>query len=278
VAGDIAQMLEQDPNLTPGEIATRLYGEATKNAVQDVRGGPNRLLFTNVQPLPAPTGVQASPTGPRSVAVSWVRSQPDVHFYDVWRNGGLVASVSGGASSWTDTGVQPTTQYAYAVVARNYYDDWSPASAFAWTWTPGDRALATPLWRYYNGSVGDHYFTVDRNDYGLAMYGYGFESGAARVYASAAGDMVPLYRYYSSGSTDHYYTVTRDDAGAAAFGYAFDRVEGYVYRYQAVGTIPLYRYWNGSIGDHFYTVSWSELGGGGNGWQYEGVEAYVFPY
>jgi hypothetical protein len=279
VTGTLAQMLQQNPNLTPAQLQSRLLGEATLNAVTDVKGGPNRLLFTNVKPPGLPSGQRAVPTGPRSVRVSWVSPpQTDIASFDVYRNGARVATVSGASTGWTDTGVAPTTHYGYGIVATNYYGQNGPSTGWAWTWTPGDRTLAPPLWRYWNSIGSDHFYSITRNDAGYGYYGYTLERPEARIYSYPAGDMVPLYRYFNGSSTDHLYTVDRDDAGWAQYGYSIDQVEGYVYRYHAAGTVPLYRDWNWQRTDHFYPVDRNDAAYAASGWAFERIEAYVFPF
>ncbi|MBW4718490.1 S8 family peptidase [Saccharothrix obliqua] len=47
VAGAAALLLSRDPALTPAQVATAVLNDATKNAVSDPRGAPNRLLAVN---------------------------------------------------------------------------------------------------------------------------------------------------------------------------------------------------------------------------------------
>jgi hypothetical protein len=56
------------------------------------------------------------------ITVNWGASSDNVAVtaYDVYRNGGLVGSVSGSTLSYTDTtGLLPSTLYAYYIVARD---------------------------------------------------------------------------------------------------------------------------------------------------------------
>ena len=66
-----------------------------------------------------PTGVSASATGPTSVVVSWSPSNDNVGVtgYDIYRDGTRVGTVGGGATTFTDPGVQPSTTYGYTVDA-----------------------------------------------------------------------------------------------------------------------------------------------------------------
>ncbi len=66
-----------------------------------------------------PSGVGASANSSSSVTVSWTASTDNVGVtgYDVVRDGVKVKTVSGSTTSWTDTGLSPSTQYSYTVDA-----------------------------------------------------------------------------------------------------------------------------------------------------------------
>ncbi|XXR64136.1 hypothetical protein WMF16_31200 [Sorangium sp. So ce388] len=84
-----------------------------------------------------------------------------------------------------------------------------------------------PLWRYWNPTNKDHYYTVDRNDAGLSYFGYSFEVIEGFVHAQQVPGTVPLYRWWNPTIGDHFYTTGTGDA--SWFGYTFERVEAYVY-------------------------------------------------
>ncbi|HYO60072.1 carbohydrate binding domain-containing protein, partial [Archangium sp.] len=75
-----------------------------------------------------PTGLTASGTTSSSVALQWTASTDNygVAGYDVSRNGTQVASVTG--TSYTDTGLSPSTAYSYTVRARDAAGNVSAAS------------------------------------------------------------------------------------------------------------------------------------------------------
>ncbi len=135
---------------------------------------------------------------------------------------------------------------------------------------------ATPFYRYWNAPLGDHFYTVDRNDKALKPYGYGYEKVEGYVFRGQEPGTTPLYRYWNPAIRDHFYTIDRNDAGLAAYGYAFERAEAHVYRDQEAGTTPLYRYWNPTIGDHFYTVDRNDAGLAAYGYTFERAEAHVY--
>jgi acid phosphatase len=93
-------------------------------------------------PPSIPAGVAASANGPSSVSVSWSASTDAVGVtgYDVFRDGSKVATVAG--TSFTDTGVQPSTTYSYTVDAFDAAHNTSQPSAAATVTTPSAPAGA----------------------------------------------------------------------------------------------------------------------------------------
>jgi subtilisin family serine protease len=134
-------------------------------------------------------------------------------------------------------------------------------------------AGTVPLYRYWDPTRTDHFYSSNFGEIGWGLYGWEFNWIEANLYPTQQPGTVPLYRYWNPTISDHFYTVTYGSYG----GYTFASVEGYVYTYQVAGTVPLYRYWNPYVGDHFYTTQWDELGYGAYGWTFENVECYVSP-
>jgi hypothetical protein len=169
------------------------------------------------------------------------------------------------------------------------WDDYGRASGGGWVFEKVEAYVlppqanrcfyaTTPLWQYWNTTTKDHFYTVSRNDGGLAGYGYKLERCVARVYTEYAPGMVGLNRYWNPVILNHFYTVDRNDAGMAYYGFSFENQEGLVYPYSiTTAGIPLYRYYNAGYGDRFYTTDFNELGWGNYGWTYERIEAYVAP-
>ncbi len=138
------------------------------------------------------------------------------------------------------------------------------------------RATTTALYRYWNGSIGDHFYTTDWSELGHGANGWGFEEIQCWVYSDPQPGAVPLYRYWNQGATDHFYTTNWAELGMGKYGWNFEEIQCWVCPDASTGGVALYRYWNPSIADHFYTTNWNELGHGANGWNYEGVQCYVF--
>jgi acid phosphatase len=100
-------------------------------------GGP-----ADTTPPSIPAGVGASAGGPGSVTVSWTASTDSVGVagYDVFRDGSKVGTVAG--TSFTDTGVQPSTTYSYTVDAFDAARNTSQPSQAAVVTTPAAPAGA----------------------------------------------------------------------------------------------------------------------------------------
>lgn len=139
--------------------------------------------------------------------------------------------------------------------------------------TPGGRV---PLYRYWNPSAADHFYTTNWSELGGGNYGWAFERVECYVLPSSEPGSVPLYRYWNPSVGDHFYTTDWSELGNGAYGWGLEGVQCHVLPAFAPGAVPLYRYWNPTAGDHLYTTNWSDLGNGAGGWNLEGVACYVF--
>jgi endonuclease/exonuclease/phosphatase family metal-dependent hydrolase/archaellum component FlaG (FlaF/FlaG flagellin family) len=137
------------------------------------------------------------------------------------------------------------------------------------------RHQRSSLYRYFNASIGDHFYTTNWNELGNGAGGYVYEGVACYVFKQQTPGLVKLYRYLNNSIGDHYYTTNWNELGSGAGGYVYEGVACYVYKSQQPGTKKLYRYLNSSIGDHYYTTNWNELGNGAGGYVYEGIACYV---
>jgi subtilisin family serine protease len=149
-------------------------------------------------------------------------------------------------------------------------------SAFNYTVTRPSGTV--PLYRYWNPTVTDHFYTADFNELGWAANGWEFNWIEGYIYPTQQSGTVPLYQYWNPSVGDHFYTTNFNELGNGAFGWTYSRIEGYIYPTQQSGTVPLHQYWNATVGDHFYTINLDELGpSGAYGWTYSRVEGYVIP-
>ncbi len=86
----------------------------------------------------APGGLSAVASGATRVDLGWTASTDDVGVtsYAITRNGSALATVSGSATSFSDTTASPNTAYSYSVRAGDTAGNTSPASNTATVTTP----------------------------------------------------------------------------------------------------------------------------------------------
>jgi hypothetical protein len=103
----------------------------------------------------APSGLTATDVTDTSVKLSWTAATDNtgVTKYDIYRNGALLASVSGSTLTHTVAGLSPNTTYRFTVKAGDGGGNVSPASNEATATTePSPGALPEP---FGNGDIGD---------------------------------------------------------------------------------------------------------------------------
>ncbi len=141
----------------------------------------------------------------------------------------------------------------------------------------GTQHSLAPLYRYWNPSIGDHFYTTDFGELGQGRYGWQLDGVQCYVFSTAHPGTFPLYRYWNPGIGDHFYTTDFGELGQGSCGWQLDGIQCYVQSQPAAGSLPLYGYWNPSVGDHFYTTNFAELGQGDQGWQLDRIQCYVYP-
>jgi hypothetical protein len=148
---------------------------------------------------------------------------------------------------------------------------------------PTSDPIRVPLFRMWNPTIGDHFYTTSAPERyrAIARYGYTNEGVAARVYATPHFGTTPLFRLWSPSAGDHFYTtsVEERDRAIARYGYTSEGITAWVYASSHFGTTPLFRLWNPVIRDHFYTTSAEERDNAITRYGYinEGVACEVFP-
>jgi len=136
-------------------------------------------------------------------------------------------------------------------------------------------ANTVPLYRYWNSSTFDHFYTTSWAELGNGKYGYRWEETQCYVFATQQPGSVPLYRYWNSKLGDHFYTTNWAELGAGRAGYAYEGIQCYVFPAAGHKNAALYRYWNATGGDHFYTTNYDELRSEGHGYHLEMTQAFV---
>jgi len=93
------------------------YDGVNNNSVQSSPPATGTTLAPDIQPPSVPTGVQATALSSTSIQVSWTASTDNrgVAGYKVCRNASQVGTSA--TTSYTDTGLSPSTTYSYTVSA-----------------------------------------------------------------------------------------------------------------------------------------------------------------
>jgi hypothetical protein len=151
--------------------------------------------------------------------------------------------------------------------------------------TVGLGRTLVPVYRYWNATVSDHFYTSSMSEH---SHHYSSEGVAFQLAAAPGPGLVPVYRYFKADVHDHFYTTNSAEIGVAApgavgkFGYRCEGVLGYISPVQMPGTVPVYRYFKAASHDHFYTSNSAEIGvvvngaSGNHGYVCEGILGYAF--
>jgi len=100
---------------------------------------------------------------------------------------------------------------------------------------PTQEAQTVPLYRSYQPSVFDHFYTVDKaeSDNSVTKLGYSYEGITGYVFSPSGSSCIgaaPWYRSYNPTIYDHFYTMLapeRDNA-VANLGYSNEGIAAYI--------------------------------------------------
>jgi hypothetical protein len=81
------------------------------------------------------------------------------------------------------------------------------------------RTATTPLYRYWNPAVGDHFYTTNWAELNAGRGGFALDGVQCRIYPSPAAGTVALHRYWNPGVTDHFYTADFNELGMGRYGW-----------------------------------------------------------
>ena len=226
-------------------------------------------LVVLASPPTMPEGLTVSKAG-YSATLSWIPNpQSDLTYYSVYRadeSGGPYTEIAQTTDlEYTDLYLSPGTWY-YVISAHNPYGE-SPLSEEV------EISFRTPLHRYYNATITDHFYTTDFSELGAGNASWVYEGVACYVEPDQTVGSVQFDRYWNGVTQSHYYTI---DATFNEPGWQNEGYVGFAYPYQISYSVPLYHYHNSTDADHFYTTDWNALGSGNATWTYFGVAAYVF--
>ena len=189
--------------------------------------------------------------------------------------------------------VGPVIPNEYANLAALRANQWGlerVRTPWAWNNTTGvsnvliaiiDSGIAGPMralgaiYRWWNPSIGDHFFCSDPMGELAHGGGYRYEGAPFMLFSPNVANTTPFFRWWQGSIGDHFYTTDPTGELAPQSGYQPEGSIGNIATVQLPGTIALHRWWNASIGDHFYTTDPSGELAPQSGYQYEGIAGYV---
>ncbi|KAF7296675.1 F-box domain-containing protein [Mycena chlorophos] len=140
-----------------------------------------------------------------------------------------------------------------------------------------DPSLAVPLYRAWNPTATDHFYTTSAQEVANAT-GYNDEGIRAYLYPTQVANTTEFYRLYAKSIVDHFYTTSRTSVSSAeSEGYVEENnTPMFIYPSQICGSVPFYRMYSSTLDDHFYTVDPAEMNAALNeSYTFEEVAGYV---
>ena len=133
---------------------TYSYTVAAYDAVGNLSGhsAPKNIATPDITPPSTPTSLSAATASPYRINLAWSASTDTggsgLAGYRVYRGGSLVGSTA--ATSFSDTGLAPSTAYSYTVAAYDNAGNTSGQSntASATTWPPVVATLSASTWKW----------------------------------------------------------------------------------------------------------------------------------
>jgi subtilisin family serine protease len=132
VAGVAALVLDDNPAASSADVRAAILGNTTDGVLSNVgSGSPNKLLYSLFAavgppgaPPSAPADLRADAMSPTRIDLTWTNtsSEQDEVYIERSTSGGpfsRIATVGGGATSFSDGSVAPSTGYAYQVKGKN---------------------------------------------------------------------------------------------------------------------------------------------------------------
>lgn len=126
-------------------------------------------------------------------------------------------------------------------------------------------ASLVPVWRFYNGLTGAHFFTrnaAERDHIQSHLSPpYAYEGQAFFVASTASAGLSPVHRFYNTRTGVHFYTISETERRHVAANLPHFAYEGVAYHASMVagaGLVPFFRFYVAGKDFHFYTASVAE--------------------
>lgn len=253
-------------------------------------GAPTPLILSGREVTPGRSG-----NGTQWVSAGQVRATIGISgvidgltYYGPVTIGFSATGVEAGAVSATLDGAPIGSGTAVSAIGSHVLVVSAPGAAtktvtFAIGMAP--RAGLEPVFRFYNPSVGAHFYTSSEaeRDMVLLRWSSTYSYEGVAYWVSKTVNTSPLYRFYNKVTGSHFYTASAQERDrvleqwSGTFSY-----DGETYRVQsqpAVDTPTVYRFYNIQNGSHFYTASEQErdtvIARWSNVYQYEGPAFWI---
>jgi hypothetical protein len=86
------------------------------------------------------------------------------------------------------------------------------------------------LYRWYNPSIGDHYYAAERSGGRKNLAGYLFEGPIGNIATIRLPGTRELYRWFNAATNRHFFTTDSAGEGHGKRGYRFEGIVGFVLR------------------------------------------------
>jgi len=96
-------------------------------------------------------------------------------------------------------------------------------------YSPGT-AGTVELYRWYNPSIGDHYYAAERSGGRKNLAGYLFEGSIGNIATIRLPGTKELYRWFNPATNQHFFTTDAAGEGQGKRGYRFEGIVGFVLR------------------------------------------------
>lgn len=139
--------------------------------------------------------------------------------------------------------------------------------------------------RFYNNSVGGHFFTAEttEKDSVVASSVFQLEGVGFEALSQAATDVelsVPIYRFFNKALGSHFFTASEEEKSQVMLmeEFNFEGVGFRAFDEDTASTEPVYRFFNTVTGGHFFTADSDEKSAIMNldGLRFEGVGFYAY--
>lgn len=164
-------------------VAVKAYGSQTGQYGLDVVEEEN-------QPPTAPTNLNSTNQTVKSITLTWTASTDDIGLaaYEIYRNNTKIGEVDSNSTTYTDTGLDPNTQYGYEVKAKDSLGVLSEASNIIEVKTSVDNTPPTAPQNIKTLSVSDRGITIgwDSSTDDSRVAGYEIYCNGAKIGTTTA--------------------------------------------------------------------------------------------